>query len=52
MDSTERELSNQPYNETRTAVLSVPGEPDVQIWYRHYYATNDVDVVEVTQLTQ
>lgn len=44
------ELSRQPYNEVRTAVLDVPGESNVQIWYRHYYTSDDVDVIDVTQL--
>ena len=44
------ELSRQPFNEVRTVVLDVPGESAVQIWYRHYYTSDDVDVIEVTQI--
>jgi hypothetical protein len=42
------ELSNQPEYEVRTAHLQVPGEPDVQVWYLHAYATGNVDVIAVT----
>ena len=42
------DLSHQPEYEFRTALLPVAGEPDVQIWYQHTYATGDVDLVAVT----
>lgn len=42
------ELSNQPEFEVRTAHLPVAGEPDVQVWYLHAYATGNVDVIAVT----
>jgi len=42
------ELSNQPEYEVRSAMLPVAGEPDVQIWYLHDYATGDVDLIAVT----
>jgi hypothetical protein len=42
-------LSNQPEFEMREAALGVAGEDhEVQIWYRHFYATDAVDVVAVT----
>ena len=42
-------LSNQPEYEVREVALSVEGDPrPVQIWYRHFYATDAVDVVAVT----
>lgn len=42
------ELSNQPEYEVRTANLAVAGEPDVQVWYLHAYATGAVDIIAVT----
>jgi hypothetical protein len=43
------DLSNPPEYEVRVAGLNVQGEErPVQIWYRHFYATGDVDVVAVT----
>ena len=42
------ELSNQPEYEVRTAILAVPSERDVQVWYLHDYATGNVDIVAVT----
>ncbi len=42
------ELSNQPEYEMRTVALPVAGEDDVHVWYRHYYATGKVDVLNVT----
>jgi hypothetical protein len=42
------ELSNQPEYEMRTVVLPVAGENAVHVWYRHYYATGKVDVLNVT----
>lgn len=42
------ELSSQPEYEVRTASLAVDGEPDIQIWYLHAYATGNVDVIAVT----
>ncbi len=42
-------LSNQPEYEVRAAALAVEGEEHpVRVWYRHFYATGDVDVVAVT----
>lgn len=42
-------LSNQPEYEVREVALSVEGEDrPVQVWYRHSYATNAVDVIAVT----
>lgn len=42
-------LSNQPEFEVREAGLGVDGEPRlVRIWYRHFYATDAVDVIAVT----
>jgi hypothetical protein len=29
----------------RFAALEVAGEPDVHVWYRHEYATGDVDLI-------
>ncbi|MBV8160912.1 MAG: hypothetical protein JO265_08315 [Acidimicrobiia bacterium] len=42
------ELSNQPEYEVRTATLSVEGEHDISIWWRHVYATAGVDLIAVT----
>lgn len=42
------ELSDQPTFEMRTALLPVPGEDAVQLWYLHAYATGDVDIIAVT----
>lgn len=43
------ELSDQPVYEVRRATLPVDGEVrPVRIWYRHVYATDDVDVIAVT----
>ena len=41
-------LSDQPRYEVRYAELAVAGEVAVKVWYRHYYATGEVDVIEVT----
>ena len=42
-------LSNQPEYEVRQAALQVEGEDrPVQIWYRHTYTTDVVDVIAVT----
>lgn len=42
-------LSNQPEFEVREASLAVEGEErPVNIWYRHIYATDVVDVIAVT----
>ena len=32
----------------RIATIDVPGEPPVAIWYLHVYATDDVDLIAVT----
>lgn len=43
------ELSDQPVHEVRRATLPIDGEDHpVRIWYRHVYATDDVDVLAVT----
>ncbi len=43
------ELSDQPVYEVRRATLPVDGEDrPLRIWYRHVYATDDVDVIAVT----
>jgi hypothetical protein len=43
------DLSSQPDFEVRQAELPVVGEDrPVFIWYRHFYATDDVDVIAVT----
>ena len=43
------ELSDQPVYEVRRATLKVDGEDrPVRIWYRHVYATDDLDVIAVT----
>jgi hypothetical protein len=44
------ELSRQPHYEVRSALLTVRAESPVQIWYRHEYATGDVDLIDVTSL--
>ena len=42
-------LSNQPEYEVRQVALQVSGEErPVQVWYRHSYATDAVDVIAVT----
>lgn len=42
------QLSKQPEYEVRSAVLVVFDLSTVQVWYRHFYATGAVDVIEVT----
>jgi hypothetical protein len=42
------ELSSQPIYEVRSALLPVDGENSVQVWYLHAYATDDVDLIAVT----
>lgn len=43
------ELSTQPESEVRTAALNVDGEErQVHVWYRHFYATDAVDLIAVT----
>jgi hypothetical protein len=43
------ELSDQPVYEVRRATLPVDGEDrPVRIWYRHFYATDEVDILAVT----
>ena len=44
------ELSLQPQYEVRSALLAVRGESPIQIWYRHEYATGDVDLIDMTSL--
>ncbi len=45
------ELSNQPEYEVRAAALEVEGEDlPVRVWYRHFYATEAVDVIAVTNI--
>lgn len=44
------ELSLQPQYEVRSALLGVPGENAIQVWYRHDYATADVDLISITSL--
>lgn len=42
-------LSNQPEHEVREAALAVEGEErPVNIWFRHIYATDVVDLIAVT----
>jgi len=45
------ELSLQPQYEVRSALLAGGGESPIQVWYRHEYATGDVDLIEVTSLS-
>lgn len=42
------ELSLQPDFEVRHARLEVRGESAIELWYRHQYATDDVDLIAVT----
>ena len=43
------DLSDQPEYEVRVAELGVEGEEHpVRVWYRHLYATGEVDVVAVS----
>jgi hypothetical protein len=43
------DLSDQPEYEVRIADLDVAGEEHpVRVWYRHFYATGEVDVVAVS----
>jgi hypothetical protein len=42
-------LSNQPEFEVREAGLEVDSEQGlVRVWYRHFYATDAVDVIAIT----
>ena len=43
-----RDVSNQPEFEVRTAALDVPGEPHISLWWEHVYATGVVDLLAVT----
>jgi hypothetical protein len=41
--------SNQPEYEVREVAVAVEGEDrPVQIWYRHFYANDAVDVIAIT----
>ena len=40
-------LSDQPHYEVRTAHL-VENTTTLRVWFRHTYATGDVDILEVT----
>jgi hypothetical protein len=42
------QLSDQPNYEVREALLPVPGDSPLRIYYRHVYATDHVDVIAVT----
>lgn len=43
------DLSDQPYSQRRHAVIDVEGgEAPVEIWYRHYYDGDDVDLIDLT----
>ena len=43
------ELSVQPQYEVRSALLPVPREAAaIQVWYRHDYATGDVDLIGIS----
>lgn len=42
------DLSSQPDYEVRTVELALPSGGVVQIWYRHIYVTQQVDVLDVT----
>ena len=44
------ELSQQPEYEVRAATLAVSDRSAVQVWYRHFYATDVVDIIAVTSL--
>lgn len=44
------ELSQQPEYEVRAATLAVSDRSAVQLWYRHFYATDVVDIIAVTSL--
>ena len=44
------ELSSQPDYEVRTVELTLPSGGSVQIWYRHIYVTQQVEVLDVTGL--
>ena len=46
------ELSNQPVYEVRHALLAVPSEPGVEVWYRYEYAPDDVDIIAMTTACQ
>ncbi len=42
------ELSQPPEYEVRAATLIVAEQSAVQVWYRHFYADDTVDVVAIT----
>lgn len=45
----DRGAVHQPEYEVRVAALDVEDESrPVQIWYRHFYATDDVDVIAIS----
>lgn len=41
-------LSDQPTFEVRGVRLPLANESPVHIWYRHYYAGDDIDLIAVT----
>jgi len=41
-------ISQRPQYEVRQVILPVEGEHPVELWFRHYYVTDYVDVMEVT----
>ncbi len=45
------ELSDQPHYELRSAHLKVADGTTVRVWFRHTYATDAVDVLDVTSLS-
>ncbi len=45
------ELSQQPEYEVRSATLIAADASTVQVWYRHFYADDAVDVLAVTGRT-
>ncbi len=42
------EMSNRPTYEMRTAILALEDGREIQAWWRHHYATGEVDIVGVT----
>ncbi len=41
------EMSDRPTYEMRTVTLSLEDGREIQAWWRHHYATGDVDIVGV-----
>lgn len=44
------QLSEEPEYQVRAATLRLPTDATIQIWYRHFYVTDAIDVIAITSL--